>query len=190
MEQESKQLRTTFIVAIALFGPSAIGILSMVQLHSEMGRMMYNYFEHVAVLLVAIMELSIIRQLFFDINMNLHQGQLLKKAGPFDRLSLESMTDCFLSLSSNIGNKTIVARLRMEKIADVALGAVFYSQGLIFGIGLIQRHIGNETVLSETFAVSFLAFLLLTILGLYFIIDGLKDDMLEGAFKRLIQTNY
>ena len=188
MAQKNRQLRIPFIVSIAFFGPSGIGIFAMVQTDPEMSRMMQSSFEHVAVLLVAIIELSIIRQLFLDINMSVHRGQLLRKAGPFDRLSLESMTDCFLGPSSNAGNKTTVARLRMEKIADVSLGALLYSQGLIFGMGMIQRHVGNETMLSETFAISFLAFLLLSILGLCFMADGLKDDMLEGAFKQLIQS--
>ncbi len=186
MKQKTKQLRTPFIVGIALFAPSGIGIISMVQSNSEMGLMMQASFEHAAVLLVAIMELSIIRHLLLDIKMNVHRGHLLMKVDTFDRFSLESMTDCFLSPSSNAGNMTTVARLRMEKIVDVALGAVFYSQGLVFGMGLIQRHAGNETLLSGTFAISFLAFLLLAILGLCFVVDGLKDDMLEYAFKRLI----
>ncbi len=186
MKQNNKQLRTPFIVGVVLFAPSGIGIISMVQSDLEMGRMMQASFEHAAVLLVAIMELSIIRYLFLDIKMSVHRGHLLMKADPFDRFSLESMTDCFFSPSSNAGNMTTVARLRMEKIADVAFGAVVYSQGLVFGTDLIQRHTGNETMLSGTFAISFLAFLLLAILGLCFVVDGLKDDLLEGAFERLI----
>ncbi len=189
MEQENKQLRTPFIVGIALFVPCVIGILSMAQLRPEMGRVIvqYNYFEYVAVLLAVTVELSIIRQLLADLNMSLHRGWLLQNAGSFDQRGLESMTNWFFDLNSNIGKKKIVASLRTEKIVEMALGAILYGEGLIFGMGLIQYHVGGETVLSETFAMSFLAFLLLAIFGLSLITEGVKDDMLEGAFKQLIQ---
>lgn len=122
-----------------------------------------------------------------DINRSLRQCRILKSSGVIDRANLQLITSRFIDASDGIKEATIADRLRIEKIAVTAVGVFIAVQGLAYGALLIPLQLRESTTPFATLALELLAFVLITIFGLWFVTWARKNDMIETILRQSAQ---